>query len=115
MHDILKNSYVILLLCFILLCMIFYLFEIGYTVRITSENKVIREFSWKYPLAISLIVWIFWHFYIYPSAEELEYERAEAIESHHIEASMPQTQQIPQIPSMMFRDSPQRINMINWN
>jgi hypothetical protein len=50
---------------------IFYLFRIGY--NITVENgRFVKKFSWKYPLAISLIIWLFWHFCLYPPLEEFE-------------------------------------------
>ncbi len=62
---IFQNSYVMFLVSFIVLCLIFYFFKIGYTTEI-SNGKVTRKFGWRYPLAISLIIWLIWHFYLYP-------------------------------------------------
>lgn len=67
---IFQNSYVILFITFVVLCLIFYFFEIGYTEEI-ENGKIVKQFSWKYPLAISLLVWIVWHFYLYPPEEEI--------------------------------------------
>lgn len=69
MKQILKNSYVIFVLSFIILCIIFYLLGIGYGKEI-KNGKVVKKFSWKYPLAIALLIWVFWHFYLYPPANE---------------------------------------------
>lgn len=63
-----QNSYVILVITFVLLSLFFYFFEIGFSTQIVN-GKVVKKFSWKYPLAISLIVWLFWHFYLYPPRE----------------------------------------------
>lgn len=62
---IFKNSYVILLLSFIILSIIFYFFRIGYIYTI-QDGVVVKKFSWRYPLAISLIIWVLWSFVIFP-------------------------------------------------
>ncbi len=114
MNGIFKNSYVVLFICFTMLCVIFYTFEIGYSIKV-ENNKVVREFSWKYPLGISLIIWIFWHFYVYPPPEELEYDAGGLFQSHESVSK--------QLRSEVMRDGPipriqhdsfQKINMINW-
>lgn len=63
-----QNSYVVAVICFILLCAIFYFLQIGYSTS-TVNGKVVKKFSWKYPLAISLVIWVIWHFYLYPPAD----------------------------------------------
>lgn len=64
--SIYQNSYIVFAITFVILCAICYIFEIGFNTS-TQNGKVIKSFSWKYPLAISLIVWLFWHFYLFPS------------------------------------------------
>lgn len=100
-----QNSYIVLIITFILLCAIFYLFEIGYQIQVSPEGKVIKKFSWKYPLAISLIVWVFWHFYLFPPNENIN----PPISSH--------SENIPSenIISKNNRLAIQKINMVNWN
>lgn len=63
--SIYQNSYVVAIIVFIILVALFYIFEIGFTTEI-KDGKIIKHFSFKYPLAISLIVWLFWYFYMYP-------------------------------------------------
>ncbi|BCS83136.1 hypothetical protein QLL95_gp0987 [Cotonvirus japonicus] len=63
--SIYQNSYVAFIVTFIVLCIIFYFFKIGYTTTISNGN-ITKKFSWKYPLAISLIVWVVWYFWLYP-------------------------------------------------
>lgn len=66
MHkSIYQNSYIIALITFIVIGVIFYLFQIGTTLTV-NNGKIEKKFNWKYPLAISLMVWLFWHFYMYP-------------------------------------------------
>ena len=104
--SIYQNSYIVLIITFVMFCLIFYVFRIGYSTEIKNE-KIVRKFSWKYPLAISLIVWLLWHFVLYPSDKntithnKVEYSRNIEI----AESSTPKTSKI----------STQKINMINWN
>ena len=107
-----QNSYVVMIITFVFLCLFFYLFEIGYRTEMTND-KVVKKFSWKYPLAISLIVWLVWHFYLYPPAEEM--------------AANPSNRPLDYTPYgerllvaeptgiMGTRSKNQKINMINWN
>lgn len=94
--SIYQNSYVILIITFIVLCIIFYIFKIGYNTEL-KDGKVIKAFSWKYPLAISLIVWLIWHFYLYPPSN---------INTNNIQS--PTNISKPNI-------STQKIIMENWN
>lgn len=62
-----QNSYIVAIITFIVLSVIFYFLQIGNKV-VMVNGKIVRKFNWKYPLAITLVVWIIWHFYIYPQA-----------------------------------------------
>lgn len=104
--QILKNSYVILILCFIILCIVFYIFQIGCTTELDREGRVVKRFSWKYPLAISLIVWIVWHYWLYPPPEEKEDFISEQFKGG-AQNSEKQFFRMKQIDT-------QKINMINW-
>ena len=64
-----QNSYVALFVSLVILSILFYLFEIGFTTTI-QNGKVVKKFNWKYPLAISLIIWLIWHYYLYPIKSE---------------------------------------------
>lgn len=94
-----QNSYVIFIFTFIILCIIFYVLEIGYVTHITPNGKINKKFSWKYPLAISLIVWLIWHFYLYPPPSN--------------NGSIKQEIQRPQIKPVKINS--QEIDMANWN
>jgi uncharacterized membrane protein (DUF485 family) len=61
-----QNSYIVAITVFIILIIIFYVFEIGYTTQITDTGQIEKKFSWKIPAAIALIVWVIIHFYVYP-------------------------------------------------
>ncbi|XWV26308.1 hypothetical protein QJ857_gp0766 [Tupanvirus soda lake] len=108
-----QNSYIVLIITFILLCVIFYLFEIGYNTEISPEGKVIKTFSWKYPLAISLIVWVFWHFYLFPPLEDNNTAKIAAIQQEYSVSknTSPIDNSTPKTTKLMA----QRINMVNWN
>jgi hypothetical protein len=113
---IFKNSYVIFFITFIMLCVIFYVFEWGYTVQVDNQNRVIKKFSWKYPLAFSLLIWIVWHFYVYPPAEELENSPINPIQEG---GSLNTNKQSLIIPEKMLprhnQVNIQKINMMNWH
>jgi hypothetical protein len=67
--QILKNSYVIFFITFIVLSLLSYFFKIGGTNRINTSGKIPKvdfKYSWKYPLGISLLVWLLVHFWVYP-------------------------------------------------
>jgi hypothetical protein len=104
---IFKNSYVIFIITFILLCAIFYFFEIA-AIPVAKNGVIQKKFNWKYPLAISLVVWVAWHFYLYPPPEE--------IDNKPVCNNVPKTN-ITVPNKLFFGGSPldmQRINMMNW-
>ena len=68
-QGIFRNSYVMAALIFVVLCVIFYMFEIGSSVSL-ENGKAEQKFSWKYPLALSLISWVILHIYVVPPKKE---------------------------------------------
>lgn len=107
-----QNSYIVAILIFVVLCIVFYLLEIGYNVEV-KDGKVIKNFSWKYPLAIALVVWVIWYFYLYPPSnlKEKNSNLGNAINNARKNASNTTS-------SLSFlNDSniPQKIDMTNWN
>ncbi len=119
---LLKNSYIVMILAFVVLCIIFYLFEIGYSTTIEyvgnedclekgtcAQTKVVKKFSWKYPLAIALVVWMVWHFYLYPPKDLTQPTYEQPIETPNSDVM---------IGGQSRRSSEaniQKINMNNWN
>lgn len=99
--SIYQNSFIVATIVFVVLCVLFYLFEIGYTVEMQPDGKIVKSFSWKYPLAIALIVWVFWYFYLYPPADSTE--------SHN------QINTVSSNVSSNNKNINQHINMNNWN
>ncbi|MEM3061976.1 MAG: hypothetical protein QW303_00320 [Nitrososphaerota archaeon] len=124
---LLHNSYVIAIITFVLLAAFFYIFKFGYTTQyqpeknyLQNENdpynevsswKVVKRFSWKYPLAIALIVWLFWHFYLYPPKNLEIAETSQTTGQNFADKTPPSFQNIPRFGEI----SSQKINMINWN
>ena len=107
---IFRNSYVIFVITFILLYVLFYLFGIGYKTEIIDDKPIIK-FSWRYPLGLSLIVWIFWHFYLYPVNE---YPNLKCMDGG---GNLPTENKISpaKIFNKIMKTSPnQKINMKNW-
>ncbi|ANB50590.1 hypothetical protein [Powai lake megavirus] len=98
--SIYQNSYVMLIITFIVLCIIFYVFKIGYNTEL-KDGQVVKSFSWKYPLAIALIVWLVWHFYLYPPADA------------DLTNIKPSTNYTPNVTRPGW--SSQEIYMENWN
>lgn len=66
--EIFKNSYVMLLLTFLITYMSFYLLGIGFKTKV-KDGKVKKHFSWEYPAAVSLTIWLVWHYYLFPFEE----------------------------------------------
>lgn len=66
MKHLLKNSYVVAIISFVVLLVVFYVFKIGYTYQTTPEGKVVAKMNWFYPLGISIIIWACWKYLIYP-------------------------------------------------
>jgi hypothetical protein len=60
-----QNSYIVAITLFIILLVLFYVFEIGAKQELV-DGEVKTKLNWQWPLAISLIVWLFWHFYLFP-------------------------------------------------
>lgn len=106
--SIFQNSYVVLILSFIGLSVLFYFLEIGYNIEL-QNGKVVKKFSWKYPLSISLIVWVVWHFFLYPPPSQA-----------NLNIPLNNYTNKPITPSQLFipksnKLSAQKINMMNWN
>jgi hypothetical protein len=60
-----QNSYIVAITLFIILLVLFYIFEIGSRKEIV-DGEVKTKLNWQWPLAISLVVWLLWHFYLFP-------------------------------------------------
>lgn len=106
-----QNSYIVAAIVFVVLCIVFYFLEIGYNVEI-KDGKVIKNFSWKYPLAIALIVWIIWYFYLYPPTS-LKENNTKIDKPRKI---APNTTTSSSSFSFMYdKNIPQKIDMVNWN
>lgn len=97
-----QNSYVAFILAFVLLCIIFYFLQIGYTTQIVN-GKVVRKFGWKYPLAIALFIWIIWHFYLYPPSD-VSFTNSDSSSTIKNSTSPRQS-----------KLADQKIDMTNWN
>lgn len=120
--QIFQNSYIVAIIVFVVLIVFFYIFQIGYTSTVEytgdpgcvekgncTSTKVVKKFSWKYPLVIAIMVWLIWHFCLFPPQE---------IREMNIKTSSPSrvnapTQKAGYIPSS--EANMQKINMINWN
>lgn len=63
--EIFKNSYIMAIFSFVILYIIFYLSGIGYTITY-KDDREIKVMSYKYPLILSLIIWMTWHFILFP-------------------------------------------------
>jgi hypothetical protein len=64
--DIFKNSFFVAFLTFIISYVLFYLAGIGYEITVIN-GKQVRQMSIKYPLAFSMIIWLLWQFYLFPT------------------------------------------------
>lgn len=67
---ILQNSFVVAILAMLLLSLFFYFFNIGSDFSVNKEGQLTRNFNWKWPLAISLLVWVLWYFVLFPPNRE---------------------------------------------
>jgi hypothetical protein len=63
-----QNSFVAMIFAFLLICMIFYIFHIGYSMDI-ENGTIVSTFNWKYPLAIAFLVWLLWYFVFFPPSK----------------------------------------------
>lgn len=105
-----QNSYVVFVITFIMLSIFFYLFEIGYNIEI-KDGKIVKKFSWKYPLAISLIIWLFWYFYLFPPLNKMIIEPPTTNDYTNVNSVSVDNNCIPRTKKLIA----QKINMINWN
>lgn len=120
--EIFKNSYIVAIIVFIALVVLFYLFQIGYSTSIEytgeegcvekgtcSSTKVVKKFSWRYPLILAIMVWLIWHFCLFPPQDVREME----FKSTQVPVIKPKIQTAGGILSS--EANRQKINMINWN
>lgn len=82
------------IISFVVIYILFYLLRIGTTNEV-KDGKISKKAGWKYPLALSLIIWLIWHFYLYPP-----------INNQDLVKIKPE----PNIRHSEF----QRINLMNW-
>lgn len=127
-ESIFHNSYIVAATTFLVLCILFYVFKIGYTTtRDPRTGEIVEKFSWKLPLAISLITWIFWHFYLYPPFQEIPSKSTEPYYGVNRASTLSDTDAVngchrithhhTSSLSNMFkqRGTAPKINMVNWN
>lgn len=100
--NIFKNSYIIFVLSLIILFLLFYFFNINPTVE-SKNGKVIRKTNWRQPLAISLLIWVLWHFCFFPPQNDFFAQQNYNISEKSIVAH-------PKLYGGV-----QKINMLNWN
>lgn len=60
-----QNSFVAAIVAFLALLVIFFVFDIAPTVKIVN-GQVKHTVNWKYPLAISILVFLLWYFLLFP-------------------------------------------------
>lgn len=104
----LNNSYVVFIISFIMLSAIMYIFGIGQNVDIINDGKnlkTVNNYSWKYPLAISLLIWGLWHFYLYPPQDEITFKEQPVVNTNKMIGGLIQKK----LADM------HRINMVDWN
>ena len=84
------------------------MFGIGQQVKLESvmedgKKKVTldEKFNWKYPLAIAMLIWAFWHFYLYPVDDEIDLSNAAP-------------KQVGGNNMQQRYESIQKINLANW-
>uniref|UniRef100_A0A6C0LV90 Uncharacterized protein n=1 Tax=viral metagenome TaxID=1070528 RepID=A0A6C0LV90_9ZZZZ len=100
---IFKNSYITAIVIFFTLCIICYLTGIGNKNIILPDGKIVKKFNWKYPFAISLIVWVIWYFWIFPPQD-----------SNNLKQNINPNKTITNLIGGNNIDV-QRIDMTNWN
>lgn len=114
---IFQNSYIIFVISFIILYILFYLTGVGYTIDM-STGKPVKKTSWKYPLGLSLIIWVFWHYYLYPVGDDPDLFRTKGGNSDM--QKIPDRYRVPAGPEQFdpkhFTGGhlSQKINMNNW-
>jgi hypothetical protein len=60
-----KNSFIMTILFFILICVIFFVLRIGYTVEITDKT-LSEKFNFSIPVALTLLFFIVYHYFVLP-------------------------------------------------
>lgn len=100
-NSVYQNSYVVAIIIFIILYIVFYLFQISCTTDIV-DGKLVKKFNWKYPVAISLMIWLLWHFLLFPPIKNVS-------KSNSIDIS--ELKNIGKYNKIMD----QKIIMANWN
>lgn len=81
---LLKNSYVVAVIAFIVAWIVCMIFDIGYTQSV-KNGRIVRRFGWRYPLAIALMVWVAWHYWISPPNGS----KSDDHSNHHLEYESP--------------------------
>ncbi|CAH6420185.1 Hypothetical protein MVR_LOCUS58 [uncultured virus] len=107
--SILKNSFVVMIIAFLVLSAAFYVFGIGFTTSIEPDGQINRRFSYKYPLAIALIIWLLWYFVLFPPQCVSE---SDAIS---FSTASPAAPVLDPIHKGGMHGINQRISMVDWN
>jgi len=114
---IFQNSYVIFGLAFCSIYLTFYLFGIGY-VTTYEDDKPVRQVGWRYPLGLSIIIWVFWHYCMYPSESILNegFEKKDVkVNRNPIDSPFRFEPKQPQTPNMRGGfDHAHKMDMRNW-
>lgn len=108
-EHIYQNSYIVSAVVLVILLLIFYLFDIGSKTTIESDGSIRTNFNWKLPLAITLIFWVVWHFFVFPPIQDKKIVSPKKYDS--INSVNP-----PVVPSSnkTFGLRDQQINRANW-
>lgn len=69
--ELYKNSYVVAIAVFVILYLIFYIFNIGARREIINGVLVVHH-NWIIPLIIAIATWAIWHFFLYPPAKRVK-------------------------------------------
>ncbi len=96
---IFENSYIVSIIVFIVLYILFYFSGIGFT-KTMVNGKPVEKYGWKYPLAGALIVWVVWHYYLYPVPDDTP--------------NVTNTDTQP-VSIQRMQQSVPRINMVTWH
>jgi len=68
-YRIFENSYLVAIIAFFALCVLFYIFGLGFQESIVNGQKV-KTFTYRYQIVLALLVWLLWKFLLYPASEE---------------------------------------------
>ena len=85
---IFKNSYIVSIMMFIIFYVVFYFAGIGFA-KVNVNGKIIQKYSWKYPLACALVIWLIWHYYLYPVPDDVIVKSVESISSKATLTNLP--------------------------